>query len=84
MVGALVIVRVVDGLKGDDDRPRIAFKGGSILSFRHGLRTCASQDVDAAFRGNLDEAVEKLIERIDSTGSSEMGYAPIPNSLKGL
>ncbi len=57
----------VNGLPDDDGRHRIVFKGGSALIMRFGMSARATKDLDAAFRGELDEAVV-LIQGKAATG----------------
>lgn len=66
LVGVLVIAGALDGLKDTDGDERIAFKGGSGLSLRFGLRARASQDLDAAYRGDLDEALGLIAAALGS------------------
>lgn len=94
LVGVLVIAGALDGLKDDEGTERIAFKGGSGLSLRFGLRARASQDLDTAFRGDLDEALRLTAARLESgwhgftgvlEGEEEItrpGISPAPRRLK--
>jgi predicted nucleotidyltransferase component of viral defense system len=54
-VGVLVIAGALDGLRDDSGREMIAFKGGSALEIRFGLRARASKDLDGAYRGELQK-----------------------------
>jgi Nucleotidyl transferase AbiEii toxin, Type IV TA system len=58
LVGVVAIVSMLDGLRDADGRERIGYKGGSALELRFGFMARASKDLDAAFRGDLDEALE--------------------------
>jgi len=57
VVGVAVISKMLDGLPDENGRQRIAFKGGAALEMRFGLRARSTKDLDATYRGDLDEAV---------------------------
>lgn len=57
VVGVAVIANMFDGFPDDNGRTRIVFKGGAAIEMRYGLRARSTKDLDAAFRGDLDEAV---------------------------
>lgn len=67
LIGISVIAQMLDGLPDDNGRHRIVFKGGSALIMRFGMNARATKDLDAAFRGELDEAV-RLIQGKAITG----------------
>lgn len=69
VVGVAVIANMLDGFRDEDGRPRIVFKGGAAIEMRYGLRARSTKDLDAAFRGDLDEAVS-LIEQAVTAGWS--------------
>jgi hypothetical protein len=58
LVGVVAIVSMLDGLRDQDGRERIGYKGGSALELRFGFTARASKDLDAAFRGDLNEALQ--------------------------
>lgn len=72
VVGIAVIANMFEGFPDEDGRPRIVFKGGAALEMRYGMRARSTKDLDAAFRGDLDEAVS-LIEQAVTAGWS--GFA---------
>jgi len=57
VVGVAVIANMFDGFPDENGRTRIVFKGGAAIEMRYGLRARTTKDLDAAFRGDLDEAV---------------------------
>lgn len=60
VVGVAVIANMLDGFPDADRRPRIVFKGGAANEMRYGLRARSTKDLDAAYRGDLDEAVSLI------------------------
>lgn len=66
LVGVVVIVAALDGLKDDNGVERIGFKGGSALELRFGLEARASKDLDAAFRGELSEALDQIEQALET------------------
>jgi hypothetical protein len=62
LVGVVAIVSMLDGLRDTDGRERIGYKGGSALELRFGFTARASKDLDAAFRGDLNEALKLVAE----------------------
>jgi hypothetical protein len=60
LVGVTLIAAALDGLRDDEGRPRLVIKGGSALALRFGFSARASQDLDTAYRGSLDEALESI------------------------
>lgn len=70
LVRVTVIVQMLDGLKDENGREQIAFKGGAALEMRFGFRARASNDLDGAYRGEVDEAI-RLIDEAAQRGWSE-------------
>lgn len=64
LVGVTVVARMLDGLQDDEGLERIGFKGGSALELRFGFRARASKDLDAAYRGELDEGLQLIRQRL--------------------
>lgn len=64
LVGVTVVARMLDGLQDDVGVERIGFKGGSALELQFGFRARASKDLDAAYRGELDEGLQLIRERL--------------------
>lgn len=63
LVGVTVIVAMLDGLRDEHDVERIGFKGGAALELRFGLRARTSKDLDAAYRGELEEGIDLIRDR---------------------
>ena len=75
IVGMTVIAQMLDGLRDEKGRERFAFKGGAALELRFGHRARDSNDVDGAYRGDVEEcrqlvaeAVGRGVERIHRHG----------------
>lgn len=64
LVGVTVVARMLDGLQDDEGVERIGFKGGSALELRFGFRARTSKDLDAAYRGELDEGLQLIRDRL--------------------
>jgi hypothetical protein len=60
LVGVTVGVAILDGLKDTDGNERIGYKGGWALELRFGFVARASMDLDAAFRGAIEEALDEI------------------------
>jgi len=73
VVGVAVIANMLDGFRDEDGRPRIAFKGGAALEMRYGLRARSTKDLDAAYRGDLDEAVLLIVQAVTTGWSGFTG-----------
>jgi len=83
-----------DGFPDDNGRARIVFKGGAAIEMRYGLRARSTKDLDAAFCGDLDEAVSLIRQAVVAGWSgftgrvSEVGLIerakvqPLPVRLK--
>jgi hypothetical protein len=64
LVGVTAIIQMLDGLKDEEGRERIAFKGGAALELRFGFRARASNDLDGAYRGEVSEAIDLVDEGV--------------------
>lgn len=64
LVGVTAIIQMLDGLKDQEGRERIAFKGGAALELRFGFRARASNDLDGAYRGEVSEAIDLIDEGV--------------------
>ncbi len=64
LVGVTAIIQMLDGLKDEEGRERIAFKGGAALELRFGFRARASNDLDGAYRGEVTEAIGLIDEAV--------------------
>jgi predicted nucleotidyltransferase component of viral defense system len=72
LVGVTAIIQMLDGLKDEEGREQIAFKGGAALELRFGFRARASNDLDGAYRGEVAEAIG-LIDEAVRRGNSNVG-----------
>lgn len=66
LVGVLAIAGALDGLKDEAGGERIGYKGGSALELRFGFQARASKDLDAAYRGELQEALSLIRARLEA------------------
>jgi hypothetical protein len=73
VVAVAVIANMFEGFPNEDGRPRIVFKGGAALEMRYGMRARSTKDLDAAFRGDLDEAVSRIEEAVTEGWSGFTG-----------
>ncbi len=64
LVGVILVAAMLDGLQDEDGIERIGFKGGSALELRFGLRARTSKDLDAAYRGELEEGLRLIGDRL--------------------
>ena len=64
LVGVTAIIQMLDGLKDEEGREQIAFKGGAALELRFGFRARASNDLDGAYRGEVTEAIGLIDEAV--------------------
>lgn len=74
VVGVAVISKMLDGLPDEEGRQRIVFKGGAALEMRFGLRARSTKDLDAAYRGDLDEAVALIGKAVTAGWSGFTGW----------
>jgi len=75
IVGIAVISKMLDGLPTEEWPQRIVFKGGAALEMRFGLRARSTKDLDAAYQGDLDEAVTLIDKAITAGWSGFTGRA---------
>jgi hypothetical protein len=66
LVGVVVVAAMLDGLRGPDGNERIGYKGGVALELRFGFSARASKDLDAAYRGEIDDALELMDDALRS------------------
>ena len=64
MVASGVVIAALQRVLFKDDLPRFLIKGGTYLELRLGLRTRATRDLDALFRGTFDEFLDALDEAL--------------------
>jgi hypothetical protein len=70
-VGMIAIAAMIDDLNRPE--PRFIFKGGAAFEFRFGEKARTSSDIDAIFRGNLDDAIVLLKAAIETGWSGFSG-----------
>jgi Nucleotidyl transferase AbiEii toxin, Type IV TA system len=70
-VGMIAIAAMIDDLNRPE--PRFVFKGGAAFEFRFGEKARTSSDIDAIFRGNLDDAIVLLKAAIETGWSGFSG-----------
>ncbi len=70
-VGMIAIAAMIEQV--NQPEPRFVFKGGAAFEFRFGAKARSSSDIDAIFRGNLDEAVALLSAAIETGWSGFSG-----------
>jgi len=75
IVGVAVISKMLDGLPDEEGRQRIVFKGGAALEMRFGLRARSTKDLDASYRGDLEEAVMLIGKAVTAGWSGFTGRA---------
>ena len=75
LVGVLVIVGALDGLRDADGNERIGFKGGAGLELRFGLQARASKDLDATYHGELDDALALISSAMEIGWKNFTGIA---------
>ena len=83
LVGVTAIIQVLDGLKDDEGRERIAFKGGAALELRFGFRARASNDLDGAYRGEVSEAIALIDEGLQRGWSGFTGRTTEGEPIEG-
>ncbi len=64
LVGITVVVAMLDGLHDETGAERIAFKGGAALELRFGFRARTSKDLDATYRGGIEEGFGLIRRRL--------------------
>lgn len=60
-----------------DGRPRFLLKGGAYLEVRLGLRSRATSDIDALFRGDFDEFLATLDSCLEPWGVLELSRSEV-------
>lgn len=60
LVASSVVIAALQRVTAEDGYPRFLLKGGAYLETRLGLRSRATKDVDALFRGDFDELIDVL------------------------
>lgn len=67
LVGITVVAALLEDLRDVDGMPQVGFKGGSAMVLRFGFQARATRDLDAAFRGDFDEAFELIASAMRKT-----------------
>ena len=83
LVGVTAIIQVLDGLKDEEGRERIAFKGGAALELRFGFRARASNDLDGTYRGEVSEAIGLINEALKRGWSGFTGRTTEGEPIEG-
>lgn len=60
IVASSVVVAAIQRVVGDDQRPLILLKGGTLIEMQLGLRARATADVDTLYRGDFDFILDTL------------------------
>ncbi len=81
LIGVTVIAGALDGLRSDDGLPRFGIKGGSAMEIRFGFSARASRDLDAAFRGDLADALELIEEALEGGWNGFTGVLGSPEEI---
>jgi hypothetical protein len=63
-VASTVVVAALQRALGDDEQPVFFVKGGVYIEFNLGLRARTTKDVDAMFRGSVDDFADRLDESL--------------------
>jgi Nucleotidyl transferase AbiEii toxin, Type IV TA system len=66
-IGVIALAAMIEAVEGNE--PTFVFKGGAAFELRFGHRARSTSDVDAIFRGNLDDSVA-FLERALAQGWS--------------
>jgi hypothetical protein len=62
IIASSVVVAAVQRALGDDQRPLILLKGGTLIEMELGLRARATADVDTLYRGDFGSCIDTLDE----------------------
>lgn len=63
-VGVLVVAAMLDNVRDEHGNHQFVAKGGAALDMRFGHRARTSKDLDAVYRGLIDEAFERITQAI--------------------
>jgi Nucleotidyl transferase AbiEii toxin, Type IV TA system len=78
VVGVTVIAQMLDEVRADDGSHLFVFKGGAALQMRYGLRSRATKDLDAAYRGDLGLVTDQI------KASAETGWAGFDGVVRNV
>lgn len=71
-VASSVAIAALQRVSHLDGQPRFLLKGGSYLEVRLGLRSRATSDIDALFRGNFEQLLVALDTCLEPWGALEL------------
>ena len=63
-IGVVALAAMLEASTTENGAPRFLFKGGSALELRFARQARVSKDVDLAFRGPFDQAIDHLREAV--------------------
>lgn len=63
-IGVVALAAMLEGSTTEDGAPRFLFKGGTALELRFTRQARVSKDVDLAFRGPFEQAIDQLREAV--------------------
>jgi hypothetical protein len=72
IVASSVAIAALQRALHTDGKPRFLLKGGSYLEMRLGLRSRATTDIDALFRGDFDDLLSTLDSCLEPWGALEL------------
>lgn len=72
IVASSVAIAALQRAAHTDGQPRFLLKGGTYLEARLGLRSRATSDIDASFRGSFDEFLTALDSCLEPWGALEL------------
>lgn len=81
LVGVVAIAAILGGLRGEDGVERIGFKGGSSLELRFGFKARSSRDLDAAYRGELQEGIRSIRTALEQGWNGFAGSITEPEDI---
>jgi len=77
IVASSVAIAALQRAVHTDARPRFLLKGGTYLEARLGLRSRATSDIDALFRGDFDEFLDTLDSCLEPWGALELSRSEV-------
>lgn len=77
IVASSVAIAALQRAVHTDGRPRFLLKGGTYLEARLGLRSRATSDIDALFRGDFDEFLDTLDSCLEPWGALELSRSEV-------
>jgi Nucleotidyl transferase AbiEii toxin, Type IV TA system len=81
LVGSAAVVSCLDGLRDVNGKPRLVVKGGGALRLRLGEDARLTKDLDASFRGDLDEAEQLIRQALHKGWSGFTGLLSDPEEI---